>query len=104
MIRNETYFDSYRIEAFLLNALGSNPSLKARKELKGFYQWLVSYENGNTYICTPSEYRKGIESLLGYFGDAIDRLSKKKPLVAENARRLKESMAYIGSSEGILSL
>tara|TARA_R110000796_G_scaffold9557_1_gene32476 strand:+ start:35314 stop:35670 length:357 start_codon:yes stop_codon:yes gene_type:complete len=109
MIQNEVYNVSYRIERFLLNALGSysssTPSLNTRKELKGLYQFLVFYEDrGSAPMCKPSDYRNYVERFKRYFEQAIDKLSKTNSSVAKNAFYLKDSILYIESSKGFLDL
>lgn len=104
MQRNEAYFDSYKIEIFLLGALSPNQRVKARRDLKGLYQWIVFYENGNQGFSTSSDYWNGIEKMKTYFELSIENLYYRESSIEENYNRLIELVELIKSSECVLNL
>lgn len=104
MQRNEAYFDSYKIETFLLSVLSPNQMEKARRDLKGLYQWIVFYEKGNQAFSTSADYRNGIEKMKTYFEWGIENLHKREPSIDENYNRLIELIELIISSKCVLNL
>lgn len=94
----ETYKQSLEIELFLRGVLKTGS--RDERILKGFYESLVFYEQGHTYMYGPAKHKTRIKQLLKYFDRAITKLSKKNPQISD----LKDRLPYIDSSVGILDL
>jgi|GEM_PF-4960460 len=96
----ETYKYSTEIEFFLRRVLKVKLGSRDEQTLKGFYESLVLYENGHSYMCSPKQHQARIQRLVKYFDKAIDKLSKKYPDVIS----LKGGLSSINCAAGILSV
>ncbi|MEO9853190.1 MAG: hypothetical protein ABJH72_04405 [Reichenbachiella sp.] len=96
----ETYKQSTLIEMFLRTQLKVKHGSRDEQTLKGFYESLVQYENGHTYMCSPNQHKLRVKRLLKYFEKAISKLSKKHP----DVNHLRLRLDYIDSADGVLNL
>lgn len=104
MCRNEAYFVSFSIETLLLKFLDLNHKRRARSDLKGLYQWIVSYENGDTNFCSKSDYRSAILKMRRYFNLAFKVCLERGAITQESYCRFEELCQLINSSEEIYDL
>lgn len=96
----EAYKKSMEIESFLRRVLKVKVGTRAQNDLKGCYESIVHYDEGNGLI-TPSQHKKQVQRLLKYFEKAMDVLAKKNVAKQMLVDQLKMRMQYMHNASDI---